>query len=245
MNLSGNTVLVTGGATGIGLAVARHFYENGSTVILCGRRKDALIQAQKQYPRMIVHQCDVSKAPERVALRDFIRNDFPAMNILINNAGIQRRIHIAEADSWSDTQSEIATNLEAPIHLAQLFLPHLMHRENPAIINVTSGLSFSPLATVPVYCATKAALHSFTISLRHQLAKTAVKVVELVPPAVNTDLGGPGLHTFGVDVNEFADSVMKRIAAGELEVGFGLSEGTRLASRPELEVIFKRMNEKS
>ena len=97
---------------------------------------------------------------------------------------------------------------------------------------------------VPVYCATKAALHSFTLSLRHQLAKTAVKVVELVPPAVNTDLGGPGLHTFGVDVNEFAESVMKRIAAGELEVGFGISEVTRAASRPELEAIFKRMNEK-
>lgn len=242
MDLSGNTVLVSGGATGIGLAVARHFYENGSTVILCGRRKEALFQAQQQFPKMAIRQCDVSKESERVALKDFIQNHFPAMNILINNAGIQRRISIAEPDLWSDTRSEIAINLEAPIHFAQLFLPHLMQQKNPAIINVTSGLSFSPLATVPVYCATKAALHSFTMSLRQQLSKTAVKVIELVPPAVNTDLGGPGLHTFGVDVNEFSASVMKRIAAGELEVGFGISEGTRLASRSELEVIFKRMN---
>ena len=97
-------------------------------------------------------------------------------------------------------------------------------------MNVGSGLAFAPLAAAPIYCATKAALHSFTLSLRHQLRGTSIEVIEIVPPAVNTDLGGPGLHTFGTDVNEFADAVMARIEAGETEVGFGNSEGSRRAS---------------
>ena len=104
-------------------------------------------------------------------------------------------------------------------------------------MSVTSGLSFSPLAAVPVYSATKAAFHSFTLSLRHQLGLDPHQVVEIAPPAVDTDLGGPGLHTFGVNVDEFADSVMKRVEAGELEVGFGFSESARLASRQQLDVF--------
>ena len=126
--------------------------------------------------------------------------------------------------------------------MCRLFAAHLRKQSRAAIVNVGSGLAFAPLAAVPIYCATKAALHSFTLSLRHQLRGTSVEVIEIVPPAVNTDLGGPGLHTFGADVNEFADAVMARIQAGETEVGFGFSEGSRRASRDELDALFERMN---
>ena len=242
MNLDGNTVLVTGGATGIGFGIVKHFYEHGSTVIVCGRRQDALLAAKSKLPKLITYQCDVGVEQGRLSLRDFISKEFPKTNVLVNNAGIQRRMQISHSEAWHETQREIAINFEAPVHLCQLFLPHLVKQSQAAIINVSSGLSFAPLATVPVYSATKAALHSFTQSLRHQLTKTKVSVIEIVPPAVNTDLGGPGLHTFGVNVDEFSTAVMKRLAGGELEIGFGMSEKTRQASRQELDEAFIRMN---
>ena len=123
-----------------------------------------------------------------------------------------------------------------------LFLPHLLKVESPTIVNVTSGLAFSPLAYMSTYCATKAALHSFTLSLRYQLKDTPIKVVEIVPPAVNTDLGGKGLHDNGVPLEAFANETMARVAAGETEVGFGFSEKGRLASREQLNEIFINMN---
>ena len=135
----------------------------------------------------------------------------------------------------------MAINLETPIHLSTLFVPHL-RKQQPVILNVTSGLAFAPMAAVPIYCATKATLHSFTLSLRQQLVGTSVRVLELVPPAVDTDLSGSGLHTFGVAVNDFADSVMQRLAAGEEEVGYGTSKEIRQASREQLDARFQQMN---
>jgi uncharacterized oxidoreductase len=165
--------------------------------------------------------------------------------VLVNNAGIQRQVRFRETPDWKGIHDEIAINLEAPLHLCALFLPHLLAQPQAAILNVTSGLSFAPLATVPVYCATKAALHSFTLSLRHQLAGTAVEVIEIVPPAVDTDLGGPGLHKFGVSTDEFADAAMAGVARGEVEVAYGFAAQSSRASRAELDQIFARMNSAS
>ena len=167
---------------------------------------------------------------------------FPHLNVLVNNAGIQRQVRLADSEPWERTHEEIAVNLEAPIHLVRLFVPHLLQQPRAAIVNVTSGLSFSPLASVPVYCATKAALHSFTLSLRHQLKDTPVQVIEIIPPAVDTDLGGPGLHTFGVNVNDFADDVMAKIQAGSVEAAHGFGEQSSRASRAELDAMFQHMN---
>jgi uncharacterized oxidoreductase len=243
MDLSNNTVLVTGGASGIGLAIAERFQNAGSTVIICGRRIEKLEEAKTSHPDFHTHAADVTTPAGREALAQWATREFPLLNVLVNNAGIQRRVRLTENEPWEQTHEEIAVNLEAPIHLARLFIPGLQKQSRAAIVNVTSGLSFSPLANVPVYCATKAALHSFTLSLRHQLKDTSVQVIELIPPAVDTDLGGPGLHTFGVNVQGFADDVMAKIQAGSVEAAHGFSEQASRASRAELDAIFQRMNQ--
>ena len=243
MELASNTVLVTGGASGIGLALAERFLAAGSEVIVCGRRAPKLDEARARHPRLKTRVADLSSDADRESLVRWTVSEYPALNVLVNNAGIQRRVVLADPEPWADTHEEVVINLEAPIHLSRLMIPHLKNQRTAAIINVTSGLSFAPLATVPIYCATKAALHSFTLSLRHQLAGTSVRVIEVIPPAVDTDLGGPGLHTFGVPVDQFADAVMPRIARGELEVAYGAAEQSSRASRPELDEIYARMNQ--
>jgi len=242
MEITGNTILITGGATGIGLTFAERFLKSGNTVIVCGRRNDALLSAQGKFPELKTRVCDVSDVKERESLVQWAVSEFPRVNVLINNAGIQRRVRVTEKIQWEETAKEIAINLSAPIHLASLFIPHLTHSKNPAIINVTSGLAFVPIAGVPVYCATKAALHSYTLSLRHQLSETPIRVIEIIPPAVNTDLGGPGLHTFGVPANEFADAVFERLQKGDLEIAYGFAQQSSTASRAEIDQIFTQMN---
>lgn len=238
MNLSGHTVLITGGATGIGRAFAERFIKAGSTVIVCGRRESRLQEFKEQFPGAHTRVCDVTKESDRVALFEWVMEQHPETNILVNNAGIQQRFNILQSDAkseWSYFNKEITSNIEAPFQLSMLFAPHFAKKESSAILNVTSGLAFTPMAIAPIYSATKAALHSFTVSLRLQLANTPVKVIEVAPPAVNTDLGGVGLHTFGADVNEFADYIFKGIEEGKLEVGFGTSEKALRMSRDEID----------
>ena len=245
MQLSSNTVLVTGGASGIGLALAGRFAEAGSSVIICGRRADKLAEAKGHHPHINTLVCDLSKASERSRLFASVVREHPRVNVLVNNAGIQRYPKLAEftdAD-WPSTEEEIAINFEAPVHLATLFIPHLTRQARPAIINVTSGLAFAPLARAPIYCATKAAMHSFTLTLRHQLKDTPIRVVELIPPAVDTDLGGPGLHTYGVKLEEFIAGAMPRIEAGDLEVAYGFAAQASRGSRADLDAMFERMNQ--
>ncbi len=242
MQMNSNTVLVTGGASGIGLAIAEHFLRGGSEVIICGRDKLKLAAAKDKNPKLHIRVCDVAIEAERLWLASWATTTFPALNVLVNNAGIQRRVDLTKAEPWTQTRQELVINVEAPIHLSMLFIAHLTQQQRPAIINITSGLSFAPLANVPVYSATKAALHSFTLSLRHQLAKTPIKVIEIAPPAVNTDLGGPGLHTFGVALDEFTNAVMTRLEKGDLEIAYGFSEKASQASRAELDQIFKQLN---
>ena len=246
MDLSSNTVLVTGGASGIGLALATRFHRAGSTVAICGRREDKLREARERLPGLLTRVCDLSQPSERRALAAWVTSDVPGVNVLVNNAGVQFFPRIAEGEGRLElTQQEIAINFEAPVHLTALLIPHLLQQKNAAIVNITSGLAFAPLARAPVYSATKAALHSFTLSLRHQVAELPLDVIEIAPPAVDTDLGGPGLHTWGVNVDEFLDAVMPRLAAGELEIGYGFSDETRNASRRELDAVFQRINQRS
>jgi uncharacterized oxidoreductase len=243
MNLSENTILITGGASGIGLVMAKRFIKKGSKVIICGRRAEQLDLAKLECPKLITYICDLTKITEREILFNKVITDFPQLNILINNAGIQNRLPpLTEKQDWQRHEQEIATNLHAPMHLSMLFIQHLMKVANPAIINVTSGLSFAPISFMPTYCTTKAALHSFTLSLRHQLKNTSIKVIELIPPAVNTDLGGKGLHTEGANLDLFVDHCMNKLAAGEIEFGYESSEVRRLAVKAAIDPFFNLMN---
>jgi len=244
MNLSNNTVLITGGASGIGLSLASHFVQSDSTVIICGRDKHKLEEAKVKHPQITTYVCDVANSGERISMFEWMSHEFPKLNILVNNAGIQRRgLQLAQEQSWETLREEIAINLEAPIHLSMLFIPQLATQENPAIVNVTSVLAFVPLAIAPIYSATKAALHSFTLSLRQQLIDSPIAVIEIIPPAVNTDLGGKGLHTAGVDANEFTSAIVNQLESGQIEASYGLATECRQASREQLDLIFKRMNQ--
>ncbi len=246
MNFHGRTILVTGGGSGIGLGLVKRFVQAGATVIASGRREHALAEARQQVPGLHTLRGDVSTVEGRIALFEQATRDYPALDVLVNNAGIQNRpgplTQQQPGDWWAGHELELSTNLAAPMHLAMLFLPHLLAKKEAAILNVSSGLAFAPFAFMPTYCATKAALHSFTQSLRWQLKGTAVKVVEIIPPAVNTDLGGKGLHDFGEPLDAYCDDVMKHLAAGDLEFGYKSSEDRRKASREELDTSFRAMN---
>ncbi len=244
MKLTGNTILITGGSAGIGLAFAERFMEAGNTVIVTGRREHALQQAKEKLPSLITHVNDLNQESERAALLDWVTANYPDVNVLVNNAGIQQRFNVLKADAksgWDDFHQEITTNIEAPIHLSMLFAPYFAAKEKAAIINVTSGLAFTPFAIAPIYSATKAALHSFTISLRHQLSDTSVEVIEVAPPAVNTDLGGTGLHTHGEPLDAFADGIFKGLEEGKTEIGYGSSVDRLRMSRDEVDEYVANM----
>lgn len=244
MKLSGNTILITGGSTGIGLAFAERFLKAGNKVIVCGRRENVLQSAKEKYPNLITRGCNLDSESERVALFDWVTANHPEVNVLVNNAGIQQRFHVLKADAktnWNYYNKEITTNIEAPIHLSMLFAPFFAKKEKATIINVTSGLAFTPLVIAPIYSATKAAFHSFTMSLRHQLLDSAVEVIEIAPPAVNTDLGGAGLHTQGEPLNEFADGIFKGLEEGKKEIGYGSSVERLRMSRDEIDKHVENM----
>jgi uncharacterized oxidoreductase len=245
---SGKTVLITGGATGIGLALAEAFLERHNEVLICGRRQDALAAAEKRHPALRTFVCDVSDREGRLSLHRWATGDFPAVSILVNNAGIQRQLDFTRGlQELESRESEIRVNLEAPVHLSALFIPHLLKMDEAAIVNVSSGLAFVPLAILPVYCATKAALHSFSLSLRHQLARTPVKVVEIIPPTVDTDLdrgarSARGQRDRGIPPSEVAGAAVEGIEQGADEIAVGAAKGLMAASRTSFEQVFARMN---
>jgi uncharacterized oxidoreductase len=240
MHLSDHTVLITGGSSGIGLALAKRFRSRGNEVIVCGRRSEALEAAAASVPGLHTLVADTGSEEARVALWTEVVKRFPKVDVLVNNAGIQRRVDVQKSEPWQSLRQEIGINLEGPIHLSLLAIPHLLQQAEPAILNVSSGLAFAPAALVPIYCATKAALHSFTLSLRHQLRNTPIEVVEIIPPAVQTNLGGS--HDFGAPLDEYADSVIAELSAQKPEVTYQSSGDRSRASRAELDEWFKRMN---
>ena len=246
MKLTGNTILITGGGAGIGLAFAERFVKAGSTVIVTGRREEVLAQAKERLPGLITRVGDLNVESERAALFDWVTTNYPDVNVLVNNAGIEQRFNVLKADArndWRHFGQEIATNLEAPIHLAMLFAPYFAAKASAAIINVTSGLAFTPFAIAPIYSATKAALHSFSMSLRLQLSATSVEVVEVAPPAVNTDLGGSGLHVHGEPLDAFADGIFEGLAEGRPEIGYGTSVDRLRMSRDDIDDYTQKIYE--
>ncbi len=191
MNLTGNTILITGGGSGIGRGLAEALQKAGNQVIIAGRRKSVLDETTAANPGMRSLPLDVENPDEFQRFVTQVKAEFPALNVLINNAGIMKPEKLADGvENLPIAESVIATNLLGPLRLTAALLPVLQAQPKSTVINVTSGLAFVPMAATPTYCATKAALHSWTQSLRFQLRGSSVEVLELAPPYVQTELMG-------------------------------------------------------
>jgi len=248
MNLSGNTVLITGGASGIGYAMAEAFLDAGSTVVICGRNSQRLLEARAKHPELHTRVCDVSREEDRQQLLEWASTHVPSLNVLVNNAGVQRDIDFTHGiEEFAAGENEIRINLESPIILCGLFVPLLTRNKDAAIINISSGLGFVPAARMPVYSATKAGMHAFSMALRHQLSKVGVKVFEIVPPTVDTGLNASGRakrQDFRANLapKEFVSAVMRGLEKDTLEIGYGMTAGLVGASRADLDKRFQEMN---
>ncbi len=242
MQITGNTVLITGGGTGIGLELARLLVQRDNQVIICGRRADRLHKAQEQLPGLIIRPCDLTDAAERQQLVDWLVSEYPALNILVNNAGIQRVVDFtAGLRDLADVEEEVSINLLVPIYMSAMLLPHLAKHDVAAIINISSGLAYTPLAVVPVYCATKAAIHTFSLSLRFQLRHTSVKVFDIAPPTVPTGLSGrpnrPTGDEHAMSVEAVATGIATAIENDQYEAALGPAEGLRQRREAMFNVI--------
>ncbi len=239
MRLSNNKILITGGASGIGLGLAERFIREDNTVIICGRRASALREAAASVSGLITYQCDLSVEAGRVALRDWVAANHPDLNVLVNNAGIQNWMQVSDEGFFDKANQEVAINILAPLHLVELFLPLSSLK---TIMNVTSGLAFVPYSKVGVYSATKAFFRSFTLSLRHQLKDKGIEVIEIIPPALKTDLGGPGLHDQAPPVSDFITAIFEQLKNGSNEVTFGTSSDRARANNETIAEYFNRLN---
>lgn len=248
MKTNGNTVLITGGATGIGFSLAEAFVNACNEVIICGRREDKLEDAKRKVPQLHTRQCDLSKEEERKSLYEWVKSNFKDINILVNNAGIQRMIDLKKGtQDLFDGEDEIEINFKAYVHMSAHFIPLFSEKKEAAIINISSGLGFIPLAIAPVYCATKAAIHSFTMSLRHQLRNTSIKVFEIIPPTVNTELDKGarerrGQADRGIPPEDVAKATMKALENDEYEIGVGQAQNLMMAAKSNPEQFFQNIN---
>ena len=189
MNLKDSTILITGGTSGIGLEFARKLTEQGACIIVTGRNLERLRETKKQFPNIHTVQSDASNREDIERLYEDIIQQFPKLNIIINNAGEMRLIDLQNTrDDLKNISREIDTNLSGTIHMVHQFLPHLLKKQSAAIVNVSSAIAFMAYSTAPIYSASKAGVHAYTMALRLQLAETNVKVFEVIPPGVNTNL---------------------------------------------------------
>jgi uncharacterized oxidoreductase len=248
MELSNNTILITGGSAGIGLELAKRLIKLGNIVIITGRNPEKLARTKKELPGLHTFQSDVS---DPVAIKDLfnrVTTQFPTLNMLINNAGVMKSIDLqGSTETLAEITREIEINLNGPIRMVQQFLSFLKKNKNPTIVNVSSGLAFVPLPMAPVYSSTKAALHSYTLSLRVQLKPSGVRVFELAPPATKTEL----LDSFGFDdgkgatilgVEEMVNLAIKGFERDVFEIRPGQSNALKIMSRLAPEFILKQLS---
>jgi uncharacterized oxidoreductase len=210
MKLTGNTILITGGGSGIGRGLAEQLQKLGNQVIIAGRRQSALDETTAANPGMKSLQLDIESPAAIQSFAGQLAAGFPSLNVLINNAGIMRPEKLlAQQPDLADAEAIVTTNLLGPIRLTAALLPHLEKQPSATIINVSSGLAFLPLALTPTYCATKAAIHSYTQSLRYQLRATQIEVLELIPPYVATDLMSGASDPRAMPLDKYIDEVVE------------------------------------
>lgn len=231
MKLTGNTILITGGSSGIGLALSKTFCELGNKVIIAARNVEKMNQVKAQFPELDIVECDLTKQTSIDELVVQIEQQYPSLNILINNAAIQYNYDfLTERNIVNKIDYEVSANLTSTIKLCGLLLPVLLKNENSAIVNVSSGLAISPKKSAPVYCATKAGIHLFTKALRYQMEGTKMKIFEIMPPLVETPMtAGRGKNKMSTEdlVREF----MNDFKNDKTESLIGKTKLLRLISR--------------
>jgi uncharacterized oxidoreductase len=246
MNLSKRTVLVTGGTSGIGLGLAEAFIQAGSTVIVCGRDRKKLTAVAKRFPQITAIRCDIGKTGQRENLAKEVLTGFRGLDILINNAGIQRYVDLRKGyKEMKAGEDEIAVNLVATVELTALFIGHLLKQPSAAVVNVSSGLGFMPMAMTPIYNATKAAVHTYSLALRQQLKDASVRVVEIVPPMVDTNLNKEGrdsahMEYRGIPLSEYIPTVIRGLKEDQDMIFYG--DGGKVMSEPRSESEGRLLN---
>ena len=246
MNPTGNTILITGGGSGIGRGLAEALHALGNQVVIAGRRRQALDSTTAANPGMKSLNLDIE---DPAAIRAFAAQaaaDFPSLNVLINNAGIMRPEKLlAQQPDLADAEALVTTNLLGPIRLTAALLPLLQRQPRSTILNVSSGLAFLPLALTPTYCATKAAIHSYTLSLRYQLRATQIEVLELIPPYVATPLMGGADDPRAMPLGKFIAEVMEilKTQPTPAEIVVENAKGLRFAAESgKFDAIFQGLN---
>lgn len=246
MKLIGNIILITGGGSGIGRGLAEAFHALGNQVIIAGRRKQALDETTAANPGMKSLWLDITDAAGIRAFAVQVAAELPGLNVLVNNAGIMRMEKLeAQQDDLADAEAIIATNLLGPIRLTAALLPLLRKQPYSAIINVSSGLGFVPMAPTPTYCATKAAIHSYTQSLRYQLKATSTEVIELIPPYVATDLLGGAADPRAMPLDKFIAEVVEilKTQPAATEICVEAVKGFRFAAESgKFDALFQGLN---
>jgi uncharacterized oxidoreductase len=250
MKLNHRTILITGGSSGIGLELARQLIARGNTVVVTGRDSARLDAAKRSLPGLHTVQSDVSDPAAIAALHATVLAQFPALDTLINNAGIMRNLSLLSAREPGDLTREIEIDLLGPVWMVGQFLPHLKTRPDALIVNVSSGLAFIPYTISPIYSAAKAGLHAYTQALRMQLAGSAVRVVELAPPPTETPLmrgefGAEMRGQRGLDPVVLVRQAIAGIEAGKEEIRPGLSNVLRAMSRVAPQFMFRQMTRMS
>ncbi len=242
MNLRGNAILITGGASGIGLALARLLIAKNNTVIVCGRDQTKLDAAARALPGLVTMRADIADAASRQALVAEVTTRFPGLNVLVNNAGVVNVSDVTNGDFIQQFQSEIATNLVGPIALIHQLLPVLKRQAQATIVNITTGYVFVTGARTPHYSATKTALHSMTQSLRYQLKGTNVRVLEIMPPPVDTNMAS---HYKGskAAVEPVAGQFLRALLGTRDEVTIGISNVARILGRIAPSAAFTLLND--
>jgi uncharacterized oxidoreductase len=246
MKFQHQTVLITGGSSGIGLELARQLLAKQNSVIICGRSAQRLAEAKALIPQVHIFTCDISNNNDRLKLFEWIVTNHPACNVLINNAAIVHKTNFhADPEIVEKAIQEVETNLIAPIALLKKFLERFQEQKESAIINITTGLIYTPRSVYPIYNATKAALHSFTQVFRHQIKDLSIEVIEVMMPAVATPWHQGNVPKIAIPAARAVNEMIDKLESGSKEIRIGKVKILYALSRIAPGFAFRKINELS
>lgn len=243
MEISNSTIVITGGSSGLGFEMCRQFMEKGNNVIICSRSLEKLEEAKKLLPNLVIYKCDIAQKSECGDFAEWIRINYPNVNVLINNAAIVNKTHFVEDRfSLEKMNDEFSVNLNAPIRLIKLLYPILILNQNPKIINITTGLVYVPRAIYPFYNAAKAGLHSFTQVLREQLKREKIKIIEVLFPVVDTPWHKGNPPKIAISAQKAVSEMLERISQNQVEIRIAKVKMLYFLFRIAPQFAFRKIN---